>query len=136
VAAKARRIVTATTHNIRTFLIAAGWPTENCTLSTFPTERLLRVETGISGWAPHQTSPPIEPLRRFSMIRKEAMSLILSVMLALAMLIGLPIANAVSYGSANAASQSSVVLSDDVPTPTPTPGSGTDSNPSGGGNGG
>jgi len=70
------------------------------------------------------------------MIRKNATSLILTTILALAMLVGLPIANAASHGSTIAAGQSSIVLSDDVPTPTPTPIGQSDSGVSGGGNGG
>jgi len=62
--------------------------------------------------------------------------MILIAVLAIAMLIGLLIMQAASHGSTIAASHSSAVLYDDIPTPTPTPGAGTDSNPSGGGNGG
>ena len=70
------------------------------------------------------------------MIRKNATPFVLTAVLALAMLIGLPVANASRHSSTTAVSQSRIVLSDDIPTPTPTPDAGTDSNPSGGGNGG
>jgi len=70
------------------------------------------------------------------MIRKNATSLILTAILALAMLVGLPIANAANHASTIPAGQSSIILSDDVPTPTPTPIGQSDSGVSGGGNGG
>lgn len=69
------------------------------------------------------------------MMRKKALSLIVTVMLAVTAMVVLPIANAVSHGSA-AAGHTNIILADDIPTPTPTPEAGTDSNPSGGGNGG
>ena len=64
------------------------------------------------------------------MIRKNAVSLILTAILALSLLIALPITNSTAVDNYNR-----VVQADGFPTPTPTA-AGTDSNPSGGGNGG
>lgn len=68
------------------------------------------------------------------MIRKNAIYLILAIVLALTILAGLPPASAADRGPIS--SNHSSILADDLPTPTPTLDAGTDSNPSGGGNGG
>lgn len=69
------------------------------------------------------------------MIRKNALSLIVTVLLVVTALVALPIASAVSDSSPASGHPNSVLL-DDFPTPTPTIEGGTNSNPSGGGNGG
>jgi hypothetical protein len=65
------------------------------------------------------------------MIRKNAVSLILTAILALSIVIALPITN-----STAADHHSRVVHADNFPTPTPTDEASTNSNPSAGGNGG
>lgn len=69
------------------------------------------------------------------MIRKNAVSLILTAVLALAILATVPVANATNHTPAVSGNHSSI-LADEIPTPTPTPGPSTDSGVSGGGNGG
>ena len=66
------------------------------------------------------------------MIRKHAVPLIVSAVLALTMLVGIPVANAVNRGTTVSTTHHSALMASDVPTPTAS----TNSNPSAGGNGG
>ena len=70
------------------------------------------------------------------MTRKIAASLILTAVLALAILTGTPALNAASHSTMVTANRSGVVLVDEVSTPTPTPGASPNTGVSGGGNGG
>ncbi len=70
------------------------------------------------------------------MTRKNAVSLILAGVLALAILTGFAAAPAAGHGLAAAESRSGVRYADILSTPTPTPGVSPDTGVSGGGNGG
>jgi len=71
------------------------------------------------------------------MIRKKALSLILTTIVSLTILFSLSAMNMTRRGSTVVGSHANAVLAVGIPTFTPTPGgAGTDSNPSGNGNGG
>lgn len=67
------------------------------------------------------------------MIRKNTVSLILTVLVALDILVSLQAVDVARHGSTVDGSHPSVILASDNPTPTPAT---NNSNPSGGGNGG
>jgi len=71
------------------------------------------------------------------MIRKKALSVLLTVTVLLTVLFSATAMSMTRRDSTALGSHANSVLAEEIPTPTATPGgAGTDSNPSGGGNGG